>query len=87
MLREWLADYVCQLKFVVAEQQDIEEIKDILHQLNVSIPSETVLLMPEAATLKKMNQLNDLLIRACKEYGFRYCRRVQIDVFGSQKGK
>ena len=50
VVRAWLDAYPCQLKFVVAQPADVEEIEGMLAQLQREVPRHKVLLMPEGTT-------------------------------------
>ncbi|NCC52696.1 MAG: 7-carboxy-7-deazaguanine synthase QueE [Spartobacteria bacterium] len=86
ILRAWLDAYTCQLKFVIDTQADINTMQALLSRLNREIPAERILLMPLGTTVRAMNERTDMLVEACKQYGYRYCRRLQIDLFGQQRG-
>ncbi|HEV7300957.1 MAG TPA: 7-carboxy-7-deazaguanine synthase QueE [Tepidisphaeraceae bacterium] len=74
-----------QLKFVVANEQDLTEISDLLAQLNGWHPAD-VLLMPEgidAATLAgRAGWISDI----CKRTGYRYCPRLHVELYGNTRG-
>lgn len=73
-----------QLKFVVTSASDVDEIRTLLAQLPGVGPGE-VLLMPEGVTAPDKSR-SDEVLRACLEHGFRYCRRLHIDLFGHTRG-
>jgi 7-carboxy-7-deazaguanine synthase len=73
-----------QLKFVVADEQDISEIRSVLNTLGGLSPSD-VMLMPEG-TQSPVPGSTDWIVRACLESGWRYCNRLHIDLFGDRKG-
>jgi len=73
-----------QLKFVVAREQDIVEIRSVLGQLGGLEPSD-VMLMPEG-TQTPSPGTTDWVVGACLESGWRYCNRLHIDLFGDRKG-
>ncbi len=77
------ADY--QLKFVVSEPSDLPEIQLLLTRVG-DIPPENVLLMPEgvdeAGIAPKRRWIADL----CKQYGYRYCPRLHLKIYGNTRG-
>jgi 7-carboxy-7-deazaguanine synthase len=77
------SDY--QLKFVVDEPSDLEEILAILDRLPKIEPSK-VLLMPQGTTREALAQRGQWLIELCKQRGFRYCPRLHIELFGHVRG-
>lgn len=86
ILRQWLDSYPFQLKFVVSEDLQLTEIKGLLLSLGRPIPAWKTLLMPEGVTVEAMESRRDWLLEACKEYGFRFCQRLHIDLFGNTRG-
>jgi 7-carboxy-7-deazaguanine synthase len=86
VVREWIAAYAFQLKFVVAQPADLAEIQRMLEEIGVPVPPEKILLMPEGRTAEEIRQRDPWLVEACKSSGFRYCRRVHIDLFGNRRG-
>ncbi len=86
VVRAWLADYDCQLKFVVAREEDVEEIKGMLAQLGRDVPRHRVLLMPEGTTVAALRQRAAWVSDCCRREGFRYAPRLQIELFGNRRG-
>ncbi|MHA3772058.1 7-carboxy-7-deazaguanine synthase QueE [Verrucomicrobiota bacterium sgz303538] len=86
VLREWISNYPYQLKFVVAERQDVDEIQDLLKRIGVPIPPYKVLLMPEGTDVATLNSRREMLIDVCKQKGFRYCDRLHVTLFGHRRG-
>jgi 7-carboxy-7-deazaguanine synthase len=86
VLRQWIDSYPFQLKFVVSDQSQLAEIKNLLLFLDRSIPPSKTLLMPEGVTLEALGARRDWLISACKHDGYRYCQRLHIDLFGNTRG-
>jgi 7-carboxy-7-deazaguanine synthase len=86
ILREWLAAYPYQLKFVVESESDLAEIADLLRALQSSIRPERVLLMPQGTDREELAKRAPFVVAACKQYGYRYCTRLHVDLFGNRKG-
>jgi 7-carboxy-7-deazaguanine synthase len=86
VIRDWLAYSNVQLKFVIASRQDLYDMRQLLDALPQTLPPEQVLLMPRGHSVEQMNQQTELLVQACKQFGYRYCRRLQLDLFGNQRG-
>lgn len=82
----WLREYDCQLKFVIADAVDVEEMRAFLDTLEVAIPPERVLLMPEGVDVATLAQRREMLVALCKRHGYRYCSRLHIELFGNQRG-
>ena len=86
ILRQWIDRYPFQLKFVVAGEEDLGEIENFLILLDRPVPPVRVLLMPEGTTTEALNARKTWLADACKRHGYRYCHRLQIDLFGNTRG-
>ena len=86
MLAAWVEGYDFQFKFVVALPGDVLELRDILAKVGSPIPPERILLMPEGADRALLHQRDAWLVDVCKENGFRYCRRLHVDLFGGAPG-
>lgn len=86
ILREWVTKYPFQLKFVVAEPDDLREVQATLATIAAPIPPHRVLLMPEGIDLPTLEGRRGWLVEACKEHGFRYCERLHVALFGHTRG-
>jgi len=73
-----------QLKFVVAGEQDLVEIRLVLDGMSGLVPSD-VMLMPEGTQTPSPGS-TDWIVRACLDNGWRYCNRLHIDLFGDRRG-
>lgn len=82
----WMASYDYQLKFVVANATDIQEIEALLRTLVTPPPPHKVLLMPEGLSTEAIRGRADTLIELCKEHGYRYCNRLHLELFGNTPG-
>jgi 7-carboxy-7-deazaguanine synthase len=85
-VRAWIDAYPWQLKFVVTQPADVEEIEGMLVQLQRDVPRHKVLLMPEGTTAATLRQRAPWLSDLCKQRGFRYAHRLQIELYGNQRG-
>jgi 7-carboxy-7-deazaguanine synthase len=86
VVRTWLAGYAWQLKFVVAQPADVDEIESLLSQLGPEIPRAKVLLMPEGVTVEALRARAGWLGALCKERGYRYAPRLHIELYGNKRG-
>jgi 7-carboxy-7-deazaguanine synthase len=86
VLREWCANYDFQLKFVVATETDVEEVRAVVASIGLPIPPEKVLLMPEGITQESLKARQAWLAEVCKRSGWRYSPRLHIDLFGNKRG-
>ena len=85
VISEWIRKYPFQLKFVVSSELDLAEIKDLLSRLP-PVPLHQILLMPEGIDVKTLATRSPWLAEICKREGFRFCPRLQIEVFGHTRG-
>lgn len=86
VIKDWINTYHYQLKFVISEDTQFGEIEDLLAQIGVSIPPERVQLMPEGRTTEALARRASAIIDLCKQKGYRYCTRLQIELFGDTRG-
>jgi 7-carboxy-7-deazaguanine synthase len=85
VIAEWIRKYPFQLKFVVSSENDLAEIKDLLSRLP-PVPFHQILLMPEGTDVKTLATRSPWLVEICKREGFRFCPRLQIELFGHTRG-
>jgi 7-carboxy-7-deazaguanine synthase len=85
VIAEWIIKYPFQLKFVVSSDNDLVEIKHLLSRLP-AVPSHQILLMPEGIDAKTLATRSPWLVDTCKREGFRFCPRLQIELFGHTRG-
>ena len=74
-----------QLKFVVSNPSDLQEIQQLLLQLKGWTESD-VLLMPEGTDAKTLHERGLWLAEVCKQHGYRFCPRLHIELFGNRRG-
>jgi 7-carboxy-7-deazaguanine synthase len=86
VVRAWLDDYGCQLKFVVARAEDVDEIESLLGQLGQEIPRAKILLMPEGTTVEVLRTRAGWLAELCKGRGYRYASRLHVELYGNKRG-
>ena len=86
VIQEWIGRYPFQLKFVVSDARDLEEIGDLIDQVDREIPPHKILLMPEGITAGAIRGRDESLIDLCKDRGYRYCNRLHIEIFGNSRG-
>lgn len=84
VIRQFLANYLCQIKFVVNSPNDLTEIINLVEILNIN--PQLIILMPEGQTLTAINQKQNWIVEICKKYGYRYSPRLQLNLWGNQRG-
>ena len=86
VVKAWLTAHGYQLKFVVAQAADVDEIEGMLAQLGMEIPRAKVLLMPEGTTVEALRAKAGWLGELCKVRGYRYAPRLHIELYGNRRG-
>jgi len=84
VLKQLMAEYPYQLKFVVADPGDLAEVETILKETNAD--RDRVVLMPEGTNSETLSERARWLVEICKRGGFRYGPRLHIDIYGNQRG-
>jgi 7-carboxy-7-deazaguanine synthase len=84
VLRELMARYDYQLKFVVSEPDNLPEIEALVRELDA--PAQKVVLMPEGTAPEAIRGRGLWVAEACKSNGYRYSPRLHIDLWGDRRG-
>ena len=84
VIRQFLDQYECQVKFVVDCPEDLEEIKTL--KAEIPIPVEDIVLMPQGVTSDELQPKQEWLVEMCKEEGYRYSPRAHVDIWGTKRG-
>jgi 7-carboxy-7-deazaguanine synthase len=84
VLKQLMAEYPYQLKFVVSDPGDLAEIEAILKETDAD--RSRVVLMPEGTSSETLNQRARWLVDICKRERFRYGPRLHIDIYGNERG-
>ncbi|MBN2064890.1 MAG: 7-carboxy-7-deazaguanine synthase QueE [Sedimentisphaerales bacterium] len=92
VIASYLSAYDCQLKFVVASEQDMPEIIDLLEQLAglSAIDGEQLrsmtMLMPKAAGRQQYRIIAPVVAELCLKYNFRFSPRLHVELWGNTRG-
>lgn len=86
VLRAWIECYPFQLKFVVEDARDLGEIDALLRAIDRPITPAKVLLMPQGIDPATLRDREQWLLDVCLRRGFRYCKRLHIELFGNTRG-
>ena len=86
VLRQLMASYEYQLKFVVDEPKDLDEIAETLGTLD-GVDFYKVWLMPQATQTDEYLEKSRWLAEYCKQTGFSFSPRLQVMLWGSQRAK
>jgi len=73
-----------QLKPVISNEQDLDEVKAIQKSLN--IPNDKVWLMPEGLVEEELNKRRRWLMELCTKEGYNYSDRLHIIAYGDTRG-
>jgi len=84
VLGRLMSEYDHQLKFVVSDSKDLEEIHTILKETGAE--RNRVLLMAEGTTREAISARAPWIVDICKREGFRYSPRLHIDLWGNVRG-
>lgn len=85
VLEKFISNYDYQLKFVVAEKSDLQEVEKVLAGLS-TYRSEKVMLMPEGVDSEVLKSRGKWVAEVCREKGYRYSPRLQIHLYGNKRG-
>lgn len=84
ILRRLIAAYEYQLKFVVANEGDINEIRQLVDHLGA--PAGKVILMPEGTAEDVLQSRGAWVAELCKQHGYRFSPRLHVHLYGNQRG-
>ncbi len=84
-LGQLVDSYSTQLKFVVTDRTDLEEINELVAQIRANstttIENEDILLMPEGTTREQLADRQQTVAELAIEYGYRYTPRLHVDLW------
>ena len=84
VLRRLTESYDYQLKFVVAEPRDLEEIERMLVEIRAD--RSKVILMPEGVETSVLRERGAWLAEIARREGFRFSPRLHIELWGNRRG-
>lgn len=84
ILKRLIAAYEYQLKFVVEQEDDLGEIKDLVAQLRAN--PQRVVLMPEGTDAEVLRERAVWLVEMCKQQGYRFSPRLHVELYGHRRG-
>jgi len=85
VMESFINSYEYQLKFVIADRKDLQEVEQILASL-CEHSRDRVLLMPEGTDRDTLCKRRRWISEVCKDRGFRYSPRLQIHIYGNERG-
>jgi 7-carboxy-7-deazaguanine synthase len=84
VLLELMARYPYQLKFVIEKADDLDEVRALIGALRAD--RSRVILMPEGTDRDRLRERAVWLAEICKQEGFRFSPRLQVDLYGNRRG-
>jgi len=85
VLRILMAEYDYQLKFVIDARADLREVDVFLENFS-AVETQRVLLMPQGRTQEELVERSRWLAPHCRERGWTFCPRKQIEWYGPVRG-
>lgn len=86
VIRRLLSEYDFQLKFVIDTREDCREVELYLAELP-AIETRRILLMPQGTDAATLAEKAVWLSAYCRDTGFTFCPRRQIEWFGAGRGR
>ena len=86
VIRRLIAEYDCQLKFVVDCPEDCREVESYLAEFP-EIERGRAMLMPQGVEPGPLAEKAAWLAPYCAAHGLSFCPRRQIEWFGTQRGR
>jgi 7-carboxy-7-deazaguanine synthase len=84
ILRRLIQLYPYQLKFVITEANDLQQVNAIVSDIGAS--RSRVVLMPEGVDAAILAERGRWLAKIAKREGYRMTPRLHIDLWGNQRG-
>lgn len=85
VVRSLMREYAYQLKFVVGQPSDLDEVTEYLARLCGAAPERT-LFMPQGTDMATLSGVAEWLEPFCAERGYVFCPRKHIEWFGAGRG-
>ena len=79
-----MSRYEYQLKFVIENPRDLEEVRPLLASLEAD--RARVILMPEGTDRDVLRERGVWLAEICKSEGYRFSPRLHVDLYGNRRG-
>jgi len=85
VIQSFIDRYDYQLKFVVDQKKDLEEVRAVIGQLQ-NIDVSKVMLMAQGVRHEELVRKSQWIVASCQQYGFSYTPRLHIQLFGNRRG-
>ena len=83
-LRQLISQFDYQLKFVIAEESDLDEVREMVAEIKA--PAGKIILMPEGVDEKKLSGRGAMVAELCKRFGYRFSPRLHVHLYGNRRG-
>ena len=84
VVRRLMTDYDYQLKFVVAQPEDMPEVRELVRAYDAD--AAKVILMPEGITSEVLSERGAWIAELCKQHGYRFGPRLHVYLYGHRRG-
>ena len=84
VIQQFIDGYDYQLKFVVEQSTDFEEIRGIVGALERVDPGR-VLIMAQGTTRAQLRAKTAWIVELCKTFGYRFTPRLHIELYGNRR--
>ncbi|MCH2107704.1 MAG: radical SAM protein [Polyangiaceae bacterium] len=82
-----LAGRKAYLKFVVAGEADLRDVKELCHRLGSLVPpKENILIMPEARTAEELGERSPRVAHWALREGWGFSSRLHLTLYGGKRG-
>jgi 7-carboxy-7-deazaguanine synthase len=85
VMAKFLEGYDYQLKFVVNQRDDFQEIRAILNKTGNVDPAR-ILVMAQGKTRPELKAKASWIVELCKQHGYGFTPRLHIELFGNRRG-
>ena len=85
VMRLLMAEYDYQLKFVIDQPADVEDVAEYLREFP-HVDPQRVMLMPQGTDPAELAKRNEWIAAACHERGWTHCPRKHIEWYGPVRG-
>ncbi len=84
-MQQFIDSYDYQLKFVVDRKKDLDEVHAVVGRLQ-HVDASKVMLMAQGVDQKELCRKAQWIVESCKQHGFSFTPRLQIQLFGNRRG-
>ena len=85
VVQQFIDCYDYQLKFVVDQEQDFAEVRQIVATLK-NVDTTRVLMMAQATNRRQLHHKSQWIVELCKKFGHGYSPRLHIELYGNRRG-